>query len=193
MAPIQPPASAFPVLDPIEFDAPTSNTAPEATSCSSCRQDIRAIYYEAAGKVICPRCRGQLEAHFSPEGGRIGRFGRAFGFGLLAAIAGTALYLIIAAVTGSVFGIVALLIGWMVGKAVFIGSGRRGGRRYQILAAVLLLVASLPILLSGSSVIGVVICGFAVWRAWRMNTGAAITITGPYRIAAASSAPAVAA
>ena len=93
------------------------------------------------------------------------------------------LYLIIAAATGMVFGIVALLIGWMVGKAVFIGSGRRGGRRYQILATLLLLLASIPILLS-ATIIGVVICAFAVWRAWQMNAGVAIAITGPYRIAA---------
>ena len=177
------PTRNLPDLAPIEFDDPRTEGPAKGTSCSGCSVDIRAIYYEAAGKVICPKCRNELESQLSPEGGCAGRFGKALGFGLLAAVAGTVLYLIIAAATGMVFGIVALLIGWMVGKAVFIGSGRRGGRRYQLLATVLLLLASIPILLS-ATIIGVVICVFAVWRAWQMNAGVAIAITGPYRIAA---------
>ena len=78
----------LPDLAPIDFDDPRTEGPPKGTACSGCSLDIRAIYYEAAGKVICPKCRNELASQLSPEGGRAGRFGKALGFGMLAAIAG---------------------------------------------------------------------------------------------------------
>ena len=206
LPPIPPPASPSPEFAPVEFDASAADVLTKGTSCASCDQDIRAIYYEAAGKVICPSCRGELEAHISPTGGRAGRFGRAFVFGLMAAAAGAALYYLIRAITGYEIGLVAVLVGFMVGKAVFFGSGRRGGRRYQVLAVGLtysamaltyapiamerglVVVFALPILVGVSSIISVFILGFALVQAWQMNKAVDISITGPYRITAPSPA-----
>src|SRR6185295_7386395 len=77
-----------------------------------------------------------LEKQFGarqPAGG----VGKALLFGIPAALLGTAIYYAIMAFTGYEFALVAILIGWMVGKAVHKGSGGRGGRRYQIIAVIL--------------------------------------------------------
>jgi hypothetical protein len=65
------------------------------------------------------------------------RFGRAILFGSGAAVAGAAIYYAILAATGYSIGIIAILVGYMVGRAVNVGSKGKGGRKYQLLAALL--------------------------------------------------------
>jgi hypothetical protein len=57
-------------------------------------------------------------------------------FGIGAGIAGAIVYYAVIALTNFEIGIVAILIGWMVGYAVRKGAGG-GGRRYQVLAIAL--------------------------------------------------------
>jgi hypothetical protein len=126
--------NALPSLDavPLQFDA-HHDGKPAAMSCAMCSQPIQSVYYEASGSVLCARCRGKLESSIG-SAGKGGRVLRASGFGVLAAVAGSIVYYAIRAVTGYEIGIVAILVGWGVGRAVFLGSGRRGGRGYQALA-----------------------------------------------------------
>jgi hypothetical protein len=70
----------------------------------------------------------------SPPGTRLGRALRAGGLGALAAIGGSLVYSAVVAITGGEFGFVAILLGYMVGRAVRKGSGDRGGPAYQALA-----------------------------------------------------------
>jgi hypothetical protein len=65
------------------------------------------------------------------------RFGRALLFGSGAAVAGAAIYYAILAATGYSVGIIAILVGYIVGRAVNVGSHGKGGRKYQFLAALL--------------------------------------------------------
>jgi hypothetical protein len=58
-------------------------------------------------------------------------------FGLGAAAAGSAIYAAVAMITGLEIGLIAILVGIMVGKAVRAGSGGRGGRPQQITAVLL--------------------------------------------------------
>ena len=121
---------------PLLFEsASPSDGAPPAV-CASCNEPIRVVYYEANGSVVCSRCRGKLEAQLGSSGG-MRRFRRALGFGLGAAIAGALFYYGFQVITGINLGLVAVLVGFMVGKAVFVGTEHRGGRRYQVLAVVL--------------------------------------------------------
>jgi hypothetical protein len=62
------------------------------------------------------------------------RFVRALTFGLLGAAAGAAIYFAILALTGYEIGLVAIVVGLIVGKAVHVGSRGRGGWAYQTLA-----------------------------------------------------------
>jgi hypothetical protein len=59
---------------------------------------------------------------------------QATGLGVAAAIAGSLLYFAVAAITGREFALVAIAVGYMVGKAVRRGSRGRGGWAYQTLA-----------------------------------------------------------
>jgi len=110
--------------------------AQEARKCFSCRSEIRGDYFTINGNVACAACHGRVAEH--REGGPdVRRFIRAAIFGGIAAALGCAIYCAMLALTDSQWGIIAILVGWMVGKAVSNGSRRRGGWLYQLLAVCL--------------------------------------------------------
>ncbi|HEU4880736.1 MAG TPA: hypothetical protein VFT45_00785 [Longimicrobium sp.] len=124
---------AAPETGALQFDTaePSTAAAPQR-SCTACRRPIEGEYHMANMHVVCTPCRGALEAE--PQGSRTGRFGRALLFGAGAAVAGSLLYIGVFVVTKSEFGLIAVLVGWMVGRAVSKGSERRGGWLYQTMA-----------------------------------------------------------
>jgi len=101
--------------------------------CAECGQALRDVYYEVNGRVLCERCRRAAEASWA-AGSSVGRFGKAIVFGLAAAVAGSALYYGVLALTGYEFGLIAIVVGFLVGAAVKKGSAGRGGWKYQTLA-----------------------------------------------------------
>ena len=119
-------------FDQAEPLTPTSS----GPSCAGCKRPIADAYYEINGKVICHSCRQQVEASFRGGSG-LARFLKASLFGLASAVLGAALYFIVCRVTGLNIGLVAIVVGLMVGGAVRKGTGNRGGVLYQILAVFL--------------------------------------------------------
>jgi hypothetical protein len=124
--------------EPLQFDVaesgasePSSSPASGATTCKACSRPIANTYYQANGAIICQSCRASLD---QPRGSRFGRGMQATGLGVAAAIAGPLLYFAVAAITGREFALVAIAVGYMVGKAVRRGSRGRGGWAYQTLA-----------------------------------------------------------
>ncbi len=73
-------------------------------------------------------------------------------FGVGAAIIGMILYAAFTIATGLYIGYVSLAVGWLVGKAIMLGSKGIGGRRYQIAAVILtyaaVSIAAVPIAIS---------------------------------------------
>ena len=73
-------------------------------------------------------------------------------FGVGAAIVGMAGYAGFTILTGLYIGYVSLAVGWLVGKAIMLGSKGIGGRRYQIAAVILtyaaVSIAAVPIAIS---------------------------------------------
>jgi hypothetical protein len=123
----------------LQFDtvAPVSTVGAAAgVTCANCHQRIDTEYYEANGHAVCGHCRTALEAATEPPRG-MGPTIRAPLFGLGAGIAGAAIYFAVMAIAHLEIGIVAILIGYMVGYAVRRGAGNRGGRRMQIIAVAL--------------------------------------------------------
>ena len=123
---------------PLQFDVAESGaasspqvTGTSGTTCKACSRPITKTYFQVNGAIICESCRAQLD---KPAGTRFTRGMHATGLGLLAAIAGSLLYFAVAAITGREFGLVAIAVGFMVGKAVRKGSRGRGGWAYQSLA-----------------------------------------------------------
>ncbi len=127
--PAERPLLQFDTAEPI-----SGNATPAALlDCSACGAAIPTWYYEVSGAVVCVSCRAKIHAQIAGGSGSA-RFARAIGFGLLAAAAGSALYYAIVALTGYEIGLVAIAVGFLVGRAVNRGSHGRGGRSYQTLA-----------------------------------------------------------
>ena len=108
--------------------------------CKVCSAGLSDAYYEVNGHTVCERCCGQLRDQ-GPTGSRAGRVLRATAAGAGAALAGAVLYWAILAATGYEFGLIAIVVGVAVGKAVHWGSRGRGGWAYQTLAMVLTYLA----------------------------------------------------
>ena len=107
-------------------------------------------------------------------------------------------------------GLIAILIGYMVGKAIR-KAAIAGRQKYQILAVALTYGAvglaysaalgslqgfAYPItdIASGGGILSAIIIAFGMRQAWRMTTGVAMSFVGPLRVArpatpAASSSP----
>lgn len=127
--------------DDLQFDrVERDEVVPAETTCGICGDRIDAEYYESGGGIVCPGCRAARIAE-RERGSRWGRMARALALGTLAAAVGSALWYGISALTGYEFGLIAIVIGLMVGGAVRLGSRGRGGWAYQTLAMFLTYVS----------------------------------------------------
>jgi hypothetical protein len=245
----------------LQFDRAEHAAAPAEMTCGPCGQPVGATYYEVNGSVTCQRCRALILAAWN-RGSPRKRFAKALALGGAAAALGAGVYFGIEALTGYEFGLVAIVVGLIVGTAVRTGSNGRGGWRYQGLAmfltysavvatdssliarelakefrgraasitaqpdsnpalaattagtqarsdiaprkaakrprvltfalgllVLLALTYAAPIIIGLSSPLHLVIAGFALYEAWKLNRGAPLRITGPYQ-ARARTAPA---
>ncbi len=208
------PDTAPPAASSLQFDQAEPTTLDSAgVTCTACSRPIHDAYHEVNGQVVCTSCRAQVEA-LAESGG----FFKAFLFGTGAAVAGWAIYFAILKLTDIEFGLIAVLVGFMVGKAVATGSGERGGWLYRTLAVGLTYLAIVctympliadafraedpevggvglyivsfivslagPFLVITESPITLLIVGFGLYQAWRMNARRTLEITGPYAVAA---------
>jgi hypothetical protein len=113
----------------------TAATGP-AVTCTVCQKPVGAEYYHANDKPVCENCRHVLiAAAATPRS--MGPLVRAGLCGLAGAIAGAAINYAVIAITKFEIGLVAILIGYMVGYMVRKGAGGRGGRRFQVVALLL--------------------------------------------------------
>jgi len=130
-----PPDSAddlqFATVEPGKSGSPLASLS---KSCALCRQPIVTTYFALGDKTLCPTCCDRVNA--PPPGSRFGRFVKASFMGLGAGLVGALIWFAIRRVTHYEIGLVAILVGFMVGKAVRAGSQGRGGRGYQVLAVV---------------------------------------------------------
>jgi hypothetical protein len=108
--------------------------SPAAQSCAACKQLISGQYFQVQNHVICASCAAKIQAGKQQQ--KPVPMLRPVIYGVGAALAGCILYAIPLAI-GFQIGIVALLVGWMVGKAIRNASYGVGGRPQQILAVVL--------------------------------------------------------
>ena len=209
----EPTAGAAPAA-PLQFDTvepAAAGATPLAASCTVCKQPITGVYHQANGQVVCSGCRARVEAQMAQSGS----YARALALGAGGGIAGAAVWYGVAALTGYEIGIIAILMGWLVGRGVNMGSGGRGGRGYQVLAlgltylsicaayapflaagvegveggvgAVALVIMSLvaPVVGGIESPLFLIIAGVGFYEAWRQNQRVVIEFTGPHRVSPA--------
>lgn len=113
-----------------------------AEHCSACHQPIAGSYYRVNGQMACPTCASQANA-LNPNDTHA-TFVRALLFGAGGALLGLILYSAFGIITGLVIGYLSLAVGYVVGKAMMMGSKGVGGRRYQV-AAVLFTYAAVSL------------------------------------------------
>ena len=104
-------------------------------ACAACRQPISGSYFKIKGAPVCAACTDKIRAQIPRDSH--GAFARALVFGIAGALVGLALYVIFALATGLIIGWVSLAVGFIVGKAMRLGSRGVGGRRYQVVAVLL--------------------------------------------------------
>lgn len=217
-------------FDKAKFDESGS----PSLSCAFCKRDVFGTYYEINGQTACEQCRFKVESTRT-EGSPLGRAVRALLGGAVGGIVGAGIYYAVLALTGYEIGLVAIVVGLLVGFGVRWGSGGVGGRRYQVLAAaityvaivstyipffveefqkqneatetaavepevevtagtfllalaaVILFVLASPFLAGIQNVIGILIIGFALYEAWRVNAHTPLQIEGPFQIGSKTS------
>ena len=184
-------------FDKVEGPGPA---APPA--CAQCRRPLDE-YFALGGHMFCGTCVDGFRAGAS--------FWRALLFGTAAAVAGSFVWALVSALTHATWGIIGVIVGLFVGKAVRRGARNLGGWKYQALAMVLTYASVagsyVPSMIeafreAGSEVgylfvfgyalrgpflgavsfMGWIIIGIALYEAWKLNRR--LPITGPSASAA---------
>ena len=248
------------MADNLQFDRAEPGPGAEAgsISCSVCHRPLPDTYFVANGQIVCESCRRGVEEEWN-RGGVAGRLGKAIGLGVVAMIGCSLLWYVVLKLTDSQWGILAVVVGLVVGGAVRKGSHGRGGWRYQALAifltytaivtsyvpyiiegirdragetasldsaatadlardslvlasdsatvtaastanagpvtkvvAILLLLGflyALPFLAGIENIIGILIIGFALYEAWKLNRQTELIVTGPHQVGSGAGAP----
>jgi hypothetical protein len=125
-----------------QFSTAEYSGEPGTDRCKSCNQALSGSYYRLNGVTACPACAEQVKRSIPQDSHAA--FTRGLLFGVGGAILGLVLYAAVGIITGWMIGYVSLAVGYIVGKAISMGSGGVGGRRYQI-AAVALTYAAVSI------------------------------------------------
>jgi hypothetical protein len=104
-------------------------------TCVACKQPVGNTYFHAQGQVVCPLCAQRIQT--GQQAPPALSLMRAALYGGVAALGGCTQYALVAIVLNAEIGLIAILVGWMVGKAIRHASYGLGGRPQQILAVTL--------------------------------------------------------
>lgn len=110
-----------------------------AETCKFCGQTIGGPSYRVNGSTACSACADR--ARQAAPGQTDTAFPRALLLGIVGAAIGMALYSAFTIITHVKIGYVSLAVGFIVAKAMMMGSNGVGGRKYQITAVLLTYVA----------------------------------------------------
>jgi hypothetical protein len=255
----------------LQFDRAEFGAQPADPVCAACQQPIADRYFDVNGQMTCATCRAAIANTLENDPGWSAPF-IALGAGLGGGIVGSILYYAVLKLTGYEIGLIAIVVGLLVGRCVRWGSGGRGGRGYQVMAVAItyiaivstyvpfviqglreseaakqntavegaqspgaqngsaandktspeatgasssdqqeektsfgaaevtglgavialgilfLLMLAMPFLAGVQNIIGLLIIGFALWEAWKVNRRMPLAIAGPFALAPAGAA-----
>ena len=191
------------MLADLDLDHVERPGADPALACAACGRPIEGAYFGVNGQTVCARCRAVIE--------RLGVQGSSPGAAILRGAVAAALcaaaYTAILVVTGYELGIVAIVVGVVVGKAVRAGAGGRKGPGYRALAvgltylamtattaflvvrdrdvpvpvALLVSLATPVFMLRAGSYLGVIILVIGLYEAWKMSAPPRLVVEGPFQ------------
>ncbi len=125
----------------LQFDtAEVAGGAPGRLVCSDCHKDVAGSYFEVGGRPVCEACRDVAASNLAPGHGFVA-FLKALALGGGAAALCAGLYGAINMMTTWRLSLITIVVGMVVGRAVRMGSGHRGGWLYQGVAVVLTYLA----------------------------------------------------
>jgi hypothetical protein len=125
-------------FDRAEVGSGADGAAPN--QCANCGKPLGSTYHTANGAPICSSCRGRLATATAPLRDPV-TLAKALVFGFGAAIVGAIIYYAVMRYLNLEIGLVAILTGWMVGKAMSKATAGRGGRLVQVSAGLLTYVS----------------------------------------------------
>ena len=117
----------------MDFDKADFGGDESSLICARCSRPIHDAYFDINGQTTCEACRYEVE-NDRTRGSSFGRLLRSVLAGGFAGVIGAGIYYAVVALTGYEVGLVAIVVGYIVGVAVRWGSGGSGGRAYQALA-----------------------------------------------------------
>lgn len=194
-------------MSDIDFDTAQFDEQ-AAAPCVVCKNELSGAYWEVNGQLVCERCYRANEAEFQ-GGADATLYARGFALGLGAAFLGAVGWLLILVFSGYQLGIVAIAVGWLVGKAVSVGTKRKGGIAGQVMAVGLTYLAIVsqyiwiqmlqseqglhvvaaighaliaPFAEGFGNILGIVILGFGLYQAWQNSASMSFSVRGPFRI-----------
>jgi hypothetical protein len=109
---------------------PLETSTPGGAICKVCQTPLARTYYRAENNMVCGRCADRIRREMPQDSHAA--FVRAILCGLAGFAVGLVIYATFAIATGITIGYLALAVGFIVGKAMMIGSRGVGGRRFQI-------------------------------------------------------------
>jgi hypothetical protein len=199
-------------MDDLQFERAEFGAAPGARNCTGCHQPSAGTYFDVNGQPFCEACTTSIrQAHGDSPGGAA--FGRALGAGLAAGAIGSSLFYLVAKISGYQLSIIAIAVGFLVGRAVRWATGGRGGVTYQVLAVALTYAAiafswvpflaerepgslgalavvlqtpsilTLPIVIGLERPFSLLILGIGLWEAWKFTARVPLAISGPFTAA----------
>jgi hypothetical protein len=124
------PEENLPPPEHLQFRRAQSPGGPDIRACIACKQPISGEYFQANGNTVCPTCADRIRN--GQQSVPPAHLAKAVLFGAGAALAGSAIYAGVAIFLHIEIGLVAVLIGYMVGNTVRFAAGV--GRPQQILA-----------------------------------------------------------
>lgn len=194
------PTSTSPAAASLQFDRAVSTAGADSDGarCGACGRAIRMAYYTVGDKAYCPSCKAAVDEKFSAAN-ETARFTKSIVYGCGSALAGAAIYFAVMVFLHLEIGLIAILIGYMVAKAIR-KAAIAGGQKYQILAVALTYAAVglaycaalgsfggfvYPVtnIASGGGILSAIIIAFGLRQAWRMTRGISVTFVGPLRVA----------
>jgi hypothetical protein len=124
----------------LQFDRAEFSGQPATPTCAGCQQPVVDRYFDVNGQMTCPTCREAIANTLEKNPGWTAPF-IALAAGLAGGLVGALLYYAVVKLTGYEIGLIAIVVGLLVGRAVRWGSGGRGGRAYQVMAVAITYIA----------------------------------------------------
>ncbi len=118
-----------------QFSTAEYTSAAGTEPCKVCGNQIFGDYFRVNGQKVCSTCAPTIKAKLPIDSDAA--FTTAVLYGIGGAVIGLAVYSGFVIATGWSIGYLALAVGWIVAKAILMGSKGVGGPRYQAAAVIL--------------------------------------------------------